>query len=97
MIHTCMSFIIILATVTILATMTSAMTDDTSPLNSNGVRLKAQDREKILVTARPFKKNDILLIVPSEICLLAHRGGVVRGLHGQTDQLWDEVNEFPLS
>lgn len=77
--------------------MTLAMADNSSPLNANGVRLQAQDTEKILVTTRAFKKNDILLIVPSVICLLAHRGGVVRGLQGQTDQLWDEVNGIRFS
>ena len=67
--------------------------DAVSPLDANGVRLHGKSGEKVLVTSAAFKKGDPLLIVPSQLCLLAHRSGIVRGLGGQTDQLWDEVTE----
>jgi hypothetical protein len=69
----------------------SVMAETVSPLNTNGVRLQQQNGQKILVTTRAFRKGDPLLIVPCESCLLAHRGGYIGGLQGQTDQLWDEV------
>ena len=62
-----------------------------SPLDANGVRLHGKSGEKVLVTSTAFNKGDPLLIVPSQLCLLAHRSGIIRGLGGQTDQLWDEV------
>ena len=83
-----MNLLHVLIAITMLV---SSSGDNANPLSANGVRLQPRDGDKILVTTRAMKRHDIILIVPSEICLLAHRGGVVRGLHGQTDQLWDEV------
>ena len=74
-----------------LVMMPFSAAETASPLDANGVRLHGKSGEKVLVTSAAFKKGDPLLIVPSQLCLLAHRSGIIRGLGGQTDQLWDEV------
>jgi hypothetical protein len=68
-------------------------------LGADGITLRPYGNEQQLVSTKPFKKNDIVLTVPANICLFAHRSGAVRGLQGQTDLLWEECGDLrePLS
>ena len=61
------------------------------------VALEGSAREeggRRLVSARDIAAGDVLLKVPNEILITAHRSGVVGGLAGQTELMWDEVGDL---
>ena len=61
------------------------------------VALEGSAREaggRRLVSERDVAAGEVLLKVPNEILLTAHRSGVVGGLSGQTDLVWDEVGDL---
>ena len=47
-----------------------------------------------LVSAEDVTAGDVLLKVPNEILITAHRSGVVGGLAGQTELMWEEVGDL---
>lgn len=64
---------------------------------SAAVSLEGSSQEaggRRIVAARNVSSGEALLVVPSKILLTAHRSGVVGGLCGQTDLMWEAMGDL---
>ena len=60
----------------------------------SAVALQKAGTGRGLVATRDVGAGDVLLTVPKKFLLTAHRSGVIGGLQGQTDLLWDAVGDL---
>ena len=69
--------------------------EGTPGLDAAAVRLQRTAASgRSLVASKQVESGDLLLRVPLDVCLTAHRSGVVDGLIGQTDAMWEAAGDL---
>ena len=60
------------------------------------VSLRRSEMGRSLVASQDVEAGDVLMTIPNNVLLTAHRSGVIRGLIGQTELVEEEVGDLRL-
>ena len=66
----------------------------TAARGNPAVALRSGQTGRSLVATRDVDAGEALLTVPKKLLLTAHRNGVVGGLQGQTDAMWEATGDL---